>query len=264
MAQSKNLKDLFKNLKDEDDYVETEYHTLFITEEESDPVMVEVPEKLAKKCGQPAVALTAKPNKRYSLYLSSFLSEDNDLPELLQKLKEAEDGDTIEVFIDSYGGSIFEGIKIFDVIKENFRGKIVTILEPHGASMGAYAFCQGNIRVAHDYSGLMFHTYSFGTYGKGHEIKAQSDFLEKFNERLDHQLLVESGFYSEEEYKALVHGDDYYLDTEEMCLRGIVTNVMVDGYYLSAEEYLDYLESDMKIQEFSEFLEDDEDVEEKE
>lgn len=60
----------------------------------------------------------------------------------------------------------------------------------------------------------MFHNFSAGAYGKGHELKANvkgvSDWIESFMRRLY------VPFFTEKEFDRLLKGEDFWMQSEEI------------------------------------------------
>jgi len=180
-------------------------------------------------------------HKLYRLYVSEFHSHETSLHHLIQELKGASSKDKLELIISSNGGSIQEGRKFYNIIQDKFYDRVVAYLDNHGYSMGAVLFCMASKRVVYPYSNLMFHNYKGSAVGKGGEIVAKMEHFDKLNTKFRHDIVVKQGFLTEEEYKHLLIGQDFWMETEEMCQRGIATHVKVQGKEITAEAYLEQL-----------------------
>jgi len=252
MEQKVKLEDLLGGKENE---FKSEFHSLYIDDVEGEIVQLQVPDEVVELLGRDIISVPSKPYKQYTLYLSLFCSEYNDDVEIIHELRRAEPEDKLKVFIDSPGGSVSEGLRLVSVFKESFAGKVEIELDPSGASMGSYIFCTGDIRIAKHLSTLMFHYYSAGLYGKGQELKANQEFNDKYFPKMDYENLVVPGFFTQEECDTMIHGDDYYLDAEEMCYRGIATHVLVEDCVMEATDYIDFLESGLSYKDYAEYLE---------
>ncbi|NPA61657.1 MAG: hypothetical protein GXO06_05185 [Epsilonproteobacteria bacterium] len=183
-------------------------------------------------------------HKRYRVYIGRFFELKRGLHKLFNGLKEAGDGDYLELVINSSGGLINEGQQFYNIIQEKFYGRTVAYLNNMGYSMGALLFCMADKRVVYEYSDLMFHTYSHGSKGKGDEVQSHVEHTSKKLRKFFKHIVVKRGFLTKKEFKAMMIGKDFWMDTEEMCRRGIATHVIMEGKELTADDYLDRLKSE--------------------
>ncbi|SFV63837.1 ATP-dependent Clp protease proteolytic subunit [hydrothermal vent metagenome] len=184
--------------------------------------------------------------KRYRVYIGRFFELKKGLHSVFNELREAKESDYLELVINSGGGIILEGQQFYNLIQEKFYRRTVAYLDNYGYSMGALLFCMAEKRVAYEYSDFMFHTYSGGAFGKGGEIKARVEHSNKKLENFFYDLIVEKGFLSQDEFEQMLVGQDYWMETKELCKRGIATHVIVAGKELTAKEYLKYLKKKKK------------------
>jgi len=225
-------------LQDSDDKIKSQFHTLFI-KEASDTIQKKLTEEEAAAVGVDEVTIECKPHKEYTLYTSAYVSETNDMAETMNALRQSENpADTLEIFIDSPGGYVSEYIKLMTTAKGLFAGKTTTVLDPEGSSCGALLFCAGDIRVIPEFGHLMFHNYSGGARGKGQEIVAEVSFSDPHMNSLFRRIVVDSGIFNEDEFYKLTHGEDYYFDAYEACVRGAATHVIVGQYMVDAEDFV--------------------------
>ncbi len=180
-------------------------------------------------------------HKRYRVYIGKFFELKKGLHKLFNGLKEAGENDYLELIINSTGGLINEGQQFYNLIQEKFYGRTVAYLDNQAYSMGALLFCMADVRIVYEYSDLMFHTYSHGSKGKGDEVKSHVDHTSKKLRKFFKNIVVKKGFLSKKEFKEMLIGKDFWMDTKEMCKRGIATHVIVAGEELTAEEYLESL-----------------------
>jgi len=178
-------------------------------------------------------------HKRYRVYIGKFFELKKGLHKLFNGLREAEKNDYLELIINSTGGLINEGQQFYNLIQEKFYGRTVAYLDNQGYSMGALLFCMADKRIVYEYSDLMFHTYSHGSKGKGEEVKLYVEHTSKKLKKFFKNIVVKRGFLSKKEFKEMIIGKDFWMDTKEMCKRGIATHVIVAGEELTASEYLD-------------------------
>jgi len=227
--------------------VESEYHTLFVCDE--DPVLKEF---VAVDEGEeyPALREIVPKHKRYTLYIESFASDKNQLHKILYELRKATEHDVLEIRISSYGGSVDEGITLYNAMREIFTGRTVTYNDSVGYSMGGMLFSLGDERVTYEDSSLMYHTFSTGYFGKGGEVQSYIDYSSKHFERFFKHKIVDEGFITNEEYEEMKIGKDFWMDSYEMAKRGISTHVIVSGYKLDNEAFIEYHDQDKSIDEW--------------
>ncbi len=128
-----------------------------------------------------------------------------------------------------------------NIIQERFYARVVSYLDNYGYSMGALLFCMADKRVVYEYSDFMFHTYSSGIVGKSGEIKDRFKHINKKLKKFFKEIIVNKGFLSKSEFKQMLLGKDFWMDTQELCRRGIATHVILEGQEITAEEYLKYI-----------------------
>lgn len=90
-------------------------------------------------------------------------------------------GETLILDINSPGGGVHAGLELFGVLRElSGEGhKIITRISGHAASMGGIIAQAGDIRQIRKNSYLHIHEVSYGSIGKGSEIKDAADYCEK-------------------------------------------------------------------------------------
>ncbi|CAA6824294.1 MAG: ATP-dependent Clp protease proteolytic subunit [uncultured Sulfurovum sp.] len=186
-------------------------------------------------------------HKSYRVYIGRFFELKKGLHSVFNELREAKEHDVLEFMIDSGGGFVNEGMQFYNIMQEKFNGRTVAYLDNKGYSMGAMLFSMADKRVAYPYSDFMYHNYAGGAVGKGGEIKARLEHTSKKLEKFFHDVIVQQGFLSEEEYQQMLVGQDYWMGTKELCQRGIATHVICQGQELTAKEYLKHLKKEKKI-----------------
>jgi ATP-dependent protease ClpP protease subunit len=177
-------------------------------------------------------------HRRYRVYIGRFFELKKGLHSVFNGLKDANNKDYLELMINSGGGLVNEGQQFYNLIQEKFYKRTISYLDNKGYSMGALLFCMAEKRVVYEYSDLMFHTYSHGSQGKGGEVKSHVEHTAKKLKQFFYDLIVKQGFLTKDEFKKMVIGQDFWMDTKEMCKRGVATHVIVAGEELIAEDYL--------------------------
>lgn len=227
---------MFNNSKNNDENKEeakklhSEYHTMFIEEVSEQKEIID---------GKDNVYMITPAHKKYRIFIDSFMEFERGLHEIFNTLWNADENDELELRINSWGGIVKEGQQFYNIIKNKFPGKTTTVLDTAGYSMGALTFCMGDKRVATETCDLMFHDYSGGAGGKGGEIEAQVKHTAKHLRKFFKTVIVDdNNFLTEKEFKKMVIGQDYWMEVDELCERGIATHVLVGGKEIKAKKYL--------------------------
>lgn len=150
------------------------------------------------------------------IYLSDVIEEPNLYTDLIHKIRTAGPNDVVHIYLNTPGGHIDTGVQIINAI-ENTQGLVYTHLDGSVCSMGSLIFLAGHQMVAYDHSIMMFHNYSGGAYGKGHEIKSMLDAQERWYDKLQERLLVP--FLTEDELARIKKGEDIWMHYEEIIER---------------------------------------------
>lgn len=100
--------------------------------------------------------------------------------------------DPIEIYINSPGGSVDDGLAIYDVIKA-VHSPIVTVCVGNCSSMAAILLSSGEQRYAYQNSSVMIHQAAGGVTGNTDDIKVYSKEIEDTNTRLAKILAKNTG-----------------------------------------------------------------------
>jgi ATP-dependent protease ClpP protease subunit len=215
--------------KDEGKTLNSKYHTMFIEDISERKELVEDTTDTYK---------ITPAHKKYRIFIDSFMEFERGLHEIFNTLWNADESDELELRINSWGGIVKEGQNFYNIINNKFPGRTTTILDSAGYSMGALTFCMGDKRIATEACDLMFHDYSGGAGGKGGEIEAQVKHTAKHLRNFFKKVIVENGFLTKKEFKQMIVGQDYWMEVDELCKRGIATHVLVGGEEIPAKKYL--------------------------
>ena len=215
----------------------SEQHTLFIETVNEKKIAVDKSKNLYK---------IVPKHKNYRIFIGGFKELKKGLHAVFNELLQAQECDTLEFRINSRGGFIIEGQQFYNIIEEKFPNRVTAYLDNIGYSMGALLFCMASKRIAFPHSDFMFHNYSGGAFGKGGELKSRIKHSSKVIEQFFYKLIVEKGFLSKAEFEQMLIGQDFWMNTKELCKRGIATHVVVEGKELTAKEYLKSLKKKRK------------------
>ena len=138
---------------------------------------------------------------------------------------EAEDPDKdIYLYINSPGGSVYDGLGIFDTM-QHVKPDIHTVCVGLAASMGAFLLCAGakNKRSSLLHSRIMIHQPLGGARGQASDIRIQADEILFIKDKLNKELSERTGQPIER-----IREDtdrDFYMSPTEAIEYGIIDNV---------------------------------------
>ena len=118
---------------------------------------------------------------------------------------EAEDPEKdIYLYINSPGGSVYDGLGIFDTM-QHIKPDVHTVCVGLAASMGAFLLCAGTKgkRSSLQHSRIMIHQPLGGAQGQASDIRIQADEILFLMDRLV-ELLIEKETMDGDEFKAVL------------------------------------------------------------
>lgn len=91
------------------------------------------------------------------------------------------DVDKINIFINSYGGHLSEGLAIYNALKRH-KAKIITYCDGYACSAASLVFMAGDERVMSNASVLWIHNAESRAYGNAEELRKAADDNELLSE----------------------------------------------------------------------------------
>ena len=131
---------------------------------------------------------------------------------LSKKLEELGEVSKINVYINSYGGEVAEGLAIYNALKRH-KAKVVTYCDGFAASIASVIFMAGDERIMNEASLLMIHNAWTWAQGNAEELRKQADDLDKITQASVIAYKAHSTL-SEEEIKALMDKETWILPSE--------------------------------------------------
>ena len=146
--------------------------------------------------------------------------------ELTKLLETNKNASLIDIYINSPGGDVIEGIGIYNILKRNKAYKRVYI-DGFACSIASVIAMAGNAIYMPKSSLMMIHNCWTWTRGNANELRKLADDLDKMN-ALGIQAYMTKFKKSEEELKQLLDNETYL--TADECLEyGLCTKVIEDG-----------------------------------
>ena len=149
-------------------------------------------------------------------YISSRLEEPAKYAEMIHQIRSASANDIIHLHLNTPGGLVSTGVQIISAMRAT-QAHVVSHLEGEACSMGALLFLSADEMVVYDDSILMFHNYSGGAFGKGHEITAVIDATNKWYTKLTKSVC--SPFLTDAELVKIFEGADMWMLSDEVQTR---------------------------------------------
>ena len=138
---------------------------------------------------------------------------------------EADDPDKdIFLYINSPGGSVYDGLGIFDTM-QHVKPDIHTVCVGLAASMGAFLLCAGakGKRSSLLHSRIMIHQPLGGARGQASDIRIQADEILFIKDKLNKELSYRTGQPIERIREDTER--DFYMSPSEAIEYGIIDNV---------------------------------------
>lgn len=131
----------------------------------------------------------------------------------------------INVRINSGGGSVFEGIAIFNAIK-NSKANITVYIDGLAASMGSIIAMAGKTIKMSRFARLMFHKPGGIASGSAGELRQTAEQLESLERTLIEMCEKRTGL-SKDQVKAkyFIDGVDVYLTAEQALIDGLIDEI---------------------------------------
>ena len=158
-------------------------------------------------------------SKTLDAYITSDIGLPIDYNELTYRIKNAPSDYTINLHINTPGGVIDGALFIIDAINKT-PAAVTAFLTGTVASAGTIIALACDNVVASAHLSFMIHNYSGGMSGKGHEMKAHQEFVDKNlnNAFTDYY----GGFLTIQEIENVIDGKDLWLGKEEVDRRWLL------------------------------------------
>ena len=136
----------------------------------------------------------------------------NEYREVYELLRNANESDVIRLVINSWGGDAYTFVQLYNYL---MRTRATTIAELHVAySAGSMISLSCDIIEVQEFSSMMIHDLSSGSFGKMKEIVTYVDFMKKWGSELIDTIY--DGFLTKSELKEVKKGQDIWLVKEDI------------------------------------------------
>ena len=149
-----------------------------------------------------------------------WLESDVSSYNLSKKLEQLQDVDEIDVYINSYGGEVAEGLAIYNALKRH-KAKVTTYCDGFGCSIASVIFMAGNERIMSSSSLLMIHNAWTRASGNANDFRKEADNLDAITQA-SVNAYMEKINVTEEELKAMLD-EEKWLKPQEALDMGFAT-----------------------------------------
>lgn len=132
----------------------------------------------------------------------------------------------VNVYINSYGGEVAEGLAIYNALKRH-KAKVVTYCDGFACSIASVIFMAGDERVMSNASLLMIHNAWTFVQGNSKELRKQADDLDVITQA-SVNAYMSSVNITEEELKRMLDNETW-LASAEALEKGFATSVVNDS-----------------------------------
>ena len=136
--------------------------------------------------------------------------------ELCHLLRNATSKEVIRLHINTPGGRLDSATMIIDAIAAS-DAYVIGVLSGSVASAGTMIALACDELECSSYLEFMIHYFSGGTGGKGNEIKAHSNFIDKHMPMIFKKMYA--GFLTNKEIEDMIEGKDIWLNGDEVLER---------------------------------------------
>lgn len=135
----------------------------------------------------------------------------------------SEDVETVNVYINSYGGEVAEGLAIYNTLKR-CKAKVKTYCDGFACSIASVIFMAGEERIMSNASLLMIHNAWMYTAGNASQLRKDADDLEVISQASKAAYLAEISI-TEEELQELLNNESW-ISPERALEIGFATTII--------------------------------------
>ena len=141
------------------------------------------------------------------------------------KNKNEDKREPIQLIINSYGGELYSGLAIVDVIDASIT-PIHTICHGSAMSMALVVFAAGHHRIASKYATFMYHEASFNIDGKVLHHKQELKETERTDKICDEYFLSKTKFTTKQLKDIRDKRSEWYFDVKLAYKYGLVDEII--------------------------------------
>lgn len=155
-------------------------------------------------------------NTKFTYYIDSYIGAPSQYRPLLQCMENMQEGDKLDIFIQSGGGRLDSSMAIINAMHST-EGDVTVISNGMTASAAGIILLSAPELVISPVSQFMCHQASLGSGGKLGEVDSHIQFSKKYITKLMDESYY--GFLTPEEIQEMKKGVDYYFESDEILER---------------------------------------------
>lgn len=137
----------------------------------------------------------------------------------------AEEAKPIRLYINSYGGSIYDGLSIVNTILTS-KTKVIGICTGYAMSMGLGIYAACHERWAMPYTNFMYHELSSSASGRAEEIKRATQEYERLQKMYDNILTSRTSLSQKKLNSVKKSANDWFFGAYEAKKYGLVHKII--------------------------------------
>ncbi|MFF0831015.1 head maturation protease, ClpP-related [Brevibacillus sp. NPDC003359] len=134
-------------------------------------------------------------------------------------------GDSLEVIINSGGGSVFAGSEIYTALKEH-QGEVIVKIPSFAASAASLIAMAGDRVMISPTAQIMIHNVSSVARGDYRDLQHGADFLKNYNTSIANAYMLKSGM-TQEELLELMNQETYF-NAQQALEKKLVDEIMFE------------------------------------
>lgn len=149
-------------------------------------------------------------------YLTGPIQDGDKVSDLIEDLKIATPNDTVHIYLNSPGGSIFTTMQVINSIRD-CQGMVITQADGDVSSAASLIFFSASSMYVSDFSTFLIHNGDMMLRGKHSDTLMQATAMKNTVEKLFRSVYYP--FLSTEEIDSVLAGRDIHLESEQVCER---------------------------------------------
>jgi ATP-dependent Clp endopeptidase proteolytic subunit ClpP len=154
----------------------------------------------------------------------SWFEESVSAKNVLRQIRSLDPDSEIHIRINSPGGSVVDGLAIYNTLKEH-RGTKTVIVDGLAASAASLIAMAGDSIEVPETSMVMIHGPSSGAWGNAKDLRQTADVLDKFTESMVNAYASKTGKPHQEIRDMLLSGEDYWYSGSEAVAAGFADKI---------------------------------------
>lgn len=134
------------------------------------------------------------------------------------------DVDAIDLRINSYGGSVTDGMAIYNALKRH-KASVTTYIDGVAISCASYIAMAGDTITMASNSQMMIHAPWTYAYGNAVQLRDQADILDRYSKAMAHAYAEKSGKSYEDALALITDGKDHWFLADEAVAEGFADTV---------------------------------------